>query len=199
MNEASAETASGQSRSERKSAILWIVGGVVAIAVLSVTATFVPAALKRLVIFHLVFGAACGYVLAWLAEELSLPLRGWMMPFVALLTVAGAVQMAHLSYRQFHAARQELARERSKDVAALKMMQSLAEQDEDLDLKAFAKRFSEKLEARKDQILDELTVIQGNAADIGGYYHAPADKVCAVMQPSETLNSILAEFAEAAE
>lgn len=76
---------------------------------------------------------------------------------------------------------------------------ALAEQDEDQDLKAFAKRFSEKLEARKDQILEELTVIQGNAADIGGYYHAPADKVCAVMQPSETLNSILAEFAEAAE
>ena len=160
MNEASAETASGQSRSERKSAILWIVGGVVAIAVLSVTATFVPAALKRLVIFHLVFGAACGYVLAWLAEELSLPLRGWMMPFVALLTVAGAVQMAHLSYRQFHAARQELARERSKDVAALKMMQSLAEQDEEfrreyeVELKKFDPDFPDYLAYRVSQLGD---------------------------------------------
>lgn len=75
---------------------------------------------------------------------------------------------------------------------------ALAEQDDDQDLKAFAAKFAEKLEADKDKILEELTVIQGKPADIGGYYHAPADKVCAVMQPSETLNKILTEFAEAA-
>ncbi|KXS53017.1 NADP-dependent isocitrate dehydrogenase [Marinobacter persicus] len=75
---------------------------------------------------------------------------------------------------------------------------ALAEQNDDQDLKAFAAKFSEKLEADKDKILEELTVIQGKPADIGGYYHAPADKVCAVMQPSETLNKILTEFAEAA-
>jgi isocitrate dehydrogenase len=75
---------------------------------------------------------------------------------------------------------------------------ALAEQNDDQDLKAFAAKFAEKLEADKDKILEELTVIQGNPADIGGYYHAPADKVCAVMQPSETLNKILVEFAEAA-
>jgi isocitrate dehydrogenase len=75
---------------------------------------------------------------------------------------------------------------------------ALAEQNDDQDLKAFAAKFAEKLEADKDKILEELTVIQGKPADIGGYYHAPADKVCAVMQPSETLNKILTEFAEAA-
>ncbi|MGO1232122.1 MAG: NADP-dependent isocitrate dehydrogenase [Marinobacter sp.] len=76
---------------------------------------------------------------------------------------------------------------------------ALAEQDDDQDLKAFAAKFSEKLEADKDKILEELIVIQGKPADIGGYYYADTDKVCAVMQPSETLNKILAEFAAAAE
>jgi len=76
---------------------------------------------------------------------------------------------------------------------------ALAEQDDDQDLKAFAAKFAEKLEADKDKILEELIVIQGKPADIGGYYYADTDKVCAVMQPSETLNKILAEFAAAAE
>jgi len=76
---------------------------------------------------------------------------------------------------------------------------ALAEQDDDQDLKAFAAKFAEKLEADKDKILEELVVVQGKPADIGGYYYADTDKVCAVMQPSETLNKILAEFAAAAE
>ena len=76
---------------------------------------------------------------------------------------------------------------------------ALADQDDDQDLKAFAAKFAEKLEADKDKILEELVVVQGKPADIGGYYYADTNKVCAVMQPSETLNKILAEFAAAAQ
>jgi isocitrate dehydrogenase len=71
--------------------------------------------------------------------------------------------------------------------------EELAKQDGDQDLKAFFKKLSKQLEKNKDKILEEMSVIQGNPADIGGYYHPPADKVCKIMQPSETFNSILAD------
>jgi len=71
--------------------------------------------------------------------------------------------------------------------------EELANQDKDKDLKAFFEKLSKKLEENKDQILEEMSVIQGHPADIGGYYHPPAEKVCKVMQPSETLNAILEE------
>ncbi|WP_372972357.1 NADP-dependent isocitrate dehydrogenase [Marinobacter sp.] len=71
--------------------------------------------------------------------------------------------------------------------------EELANQDKDRDLKAFFEKLSKKLEENKDQILEEMSVIQGHPADIGGYYHPPADKVCKIMQPSETLNAILEE------
>ncbi|WP_166268698.1 NADP-dependent isocitrate dehydrogenase [Marinobacter caseinilyticus] len=71
--------------------------------------------------------------------------------------------------------------------------EELAHQDEDQDLKAFFGKLSEELESHKDQVLEELSVIQGSPADIGGYYHPASEKVCEVMQPSKTLNRILAE------
>ena len=67
----------------------------------------------------------------------------------------------------------------------------LAKQDSDKELKEFFTKLSAQLEENKDKILEEMSVIQGHPADIGGYYHAPADKVKAVMQPSETLNRIM--------
>ncbi len=77
--------------------------------------------------------------------------------------------------------------------------EELAGQDEDKDLKAFAGKLSKQLEENKDRILEEMSVIQGSPADIGGYYHPPAEKVCKIMQPSDTLNRILEEArAEAA-
>jgi len=69
--------------------------------------------------------------------------------------------------------------------------EGLANQDSDKELKEFFVKMSGELEKNKDKILEELSVIQGHPADIGGYYHAPVDKVRAVMQPSETLNRIM--------
>lgn len=69
--------------------------------------------------------------------------------------------------------------------------EELANQDSDKELKEFFAKMSAQLEENKDKILEEMSVIQGNPTDLGGYYHAAADKVKAVMQPSETLNRIM--------
>ncbi|GFG68398.1 NADP-dependent isocitrate dehydrogenase [Mycolicibacter senuensis] len=69
--------------------------------------------------------------------------------------------------------------------------QELAAQTED---PALAKHFAEVadgLEKNQDVILDELTVVQGNAVDIGGYYAPDHDLTAAVMRPSPTLNAVI--------
>ncbi|TNE72070.1 MAG: NADP-dependent isocitrate dehydrogenase, partial [Gammaproteobacteria bacterium] len=71
--------------------------------------------------------------------------------------------------------------------------EELANQDDDQELKAFFAKLSAQLEENKDKILEEMTVVQGHPADLGGYYHAPMEKVSEVMQPSATLNKILAD------
>ncbi len=70
--------------------------------------------------------------------------------------------------------------------------EELANQDEDKDLKTFFGNLSEQLEANKDKILEEMSAIQGQPTDIGGYYHPATEKVCKIMQPSETFNKLLA-------
>ncbi|WP_166253093.1 NADP-dependent isocitrate dehydrogenase [Marinobacter salicampi] len=76
---------------------------------------------------------------------------------------------------------------------AMYWAQELADQTEDKDLQAYFKPLSEFLNKNRDKILEEMSVIQGHPADIGGYYHPDKEKVEAVMQPSETLNKALAE------
>jgi isocitrate dehydrogenase len=71
--------------------------------------------------------------------------------------------------------------------------EELAKQDEDAELKAFFSKLSQQLEENKDKILEEMTVVQGHPADIGGYYHPNEEKVNKVMRPSETFNRILNE------
>ncbi|WP_323753398.1 NADP-dependent isocitrate dehydrogenase [Marinobacter sp.] len=73
--------------------------------------------------------------------------------------------------------------------------EELSKQDDDKELKEFFAKLSEQLEANKDKILEEMTVVQGHPADIGGYYYAPAEKVSEVMRPSATFNKILEEAA----
>ena len=43
----------------------------------------------------------------------------------------------------------------------------------------------------EQKIVAELAQVQGNAADIGGYYAVDTAKVNAVMRPSATLNAAL--------
>ncbi|WP_206668292.1 NADP-dependent isocitrate dehydrogenase [Roseibium aquae] len=74
---------------------------------------------------------------------------------------------------------------------ALYWAQALAAQDEDADLKAQFTPVAKALAANEEKIVGELNGVQGSPADTGGYYHAPQDKVDAVMRPSATLNGII--------
>ncbi|MEU9794376.1 NADP-dependent isocitrate dehydrogenase [Streptomyces sparsogenes] len=75
---------------------------------------------------------------------------------------------------------------------ALYWAQELAKQTDDADLaKAFGP-LAEKLAAQEQTIVDELIAVQGEPADIGGYYQPDPAKAAAVMRPSATFNEALA-------
>ena len=71
--------------------------------------------------------------------------------------------------------------------------EALAAQDKDAELKAHFEPMARKLAENEEQILKELTQIQGREVDIGGYFHPDLDKVAKVMRPSETLNGIIGQ------
>lgn len=52
----------------------------------------------------------------------------------------------------------------------------------------------EDLSANRSKIVEEFKLCQGKPVDLGGYYLFDADKTRAAMNPSPTLNSILAKF-----
>jgi isocitrate dehydrogenase len=69
--------------------------------------------------------------------------------------------------------------------------QALARQDEDAGLKARFTPIAEALVANEAKISEELLSAQGNAMDVGGYYH-PDEALCAeAMRPSPTFNAII--------
>ncbi|WP_055695722.1 NADP-dependent isocitrate dehydrogenase, partial [Streptomyces prasinopilosus] len=72
--------------------------------------------------------------------------------------------------------------------------QELAGQTDDADLaKAFAP-LAETLAANEQKIVDELIAVQGEPAEIGGYYQPDPAKAAAVMRPSATWNEALASL-----
>ncbi|MGZ4601713.1 MAG: NADP-dependent isocitrate dehydrogenase [Oryzihumus sp.] len=75
---------------------------------------------------------------------------------------------------------------------ALFWAEELAKQTEDADLAAAFKALAETLRANEDTINEELLAVQGEPADIGGYYRPDDAKADAVMRPSKTLNDALA-------
>ena len=75
---------------------------------------------------------------------------------------------------------------------ALYWAQALAAQTEDKDLQAQFAPVANAMAENEATIVAELNAVQGKPVDIGGYYHADADKVSNVMRPSATLNAIIA-------
>ncbi|MEM7063985.1 MAG: NADP-dependent isocitrate dehydrogenase [Cyanobacteria bacterium P01_B01_bin.77] len=75
---------------------------------------------------------------------------------------------------------------------ALYWAQALAEQDQNLELKAKFAKLAQSLSENEAKIVDELNAAQGSPMDIGGYYLTDAEKTTQVMCPSETLNTALA-------
>ncbi|MED5372913.1 MAG: NADP-dependent isocitrate dehydrogenase [Myxococcota bacterium] len=85
----------------------------------------------------------------------------------------------------------ELDNRGSHFYVAMYWAQALAEQTQDAEL---AERFAPvaaELSKAEDAIVAELNAVQGQAMDIGGYYHPDPAKAAAAMRPSATLNAII--------
>ena len=78
---------------------------------------------------------------------------------------------------------------------ALYWAQALAAQTEDAELAATFAPIAAELSAHEQTIVDELLAVQGEPADIGGYYAPDAEKATAVMRPSPTFNAVIDAFA----
>jgi isocitrate dehydrogenase len=74
---------------------------------------------------------------------------------------------------------------------AMYWAQALAAQTDDAELAAHFKPLADQLAANEDRIVAELAAVQGQPADIGGYYMPDLAKLDAVMRPSSTFNAIL--------
>ncbi|PJE27231.1 Isocitrate dehydrogenase [NADP] [Pseudooceanicola marinus] len=69
--------------------------------------------------------------------------------------------------------------------------EALAAQSDDADLAGHFAPIAAQLAEKEAEITGELAAAQGQAVDLGGYYHGDFDKTAAVMRPSATLNAIL--------
>ncbi len=74
---------------------------------------------------------------------------------------------------------------------ALYWAQALGEQTEDAELAAKFAPLAKLLAEKETTIVAELAAVQGQPADIGGYYKPDMVKLTAVMRPSATLNAAL--------
>jgi isocitrate dehydrogenase len=77
---------------------------------------------------------------------------------------------------------------------AMYWAQALAAQAEDAELAARFAPLARQLTENEQAIVAELAAVQGQPADIGGYYMPDAAKLAAVMRPSATLNAALASM-----
>ena len=77
---------------------------------------------------------------------------------------------------------------------ALYWAQELAKQTDDPELAAVFAPLAEALTEKESTVVEELVAVQGQPADIGGYYLPDPEKASAVMRPSATFNEALAAF-----
>jgi isocitrate dehydrogenase len=75
---------------------------------------------------------------------------------------------------------------------ALYWAQELAAQSADAELAAAFAPLAERLAADEEAITAELLAVQGQMADLGGYYAPDTVKATEVMRPSQTFNAALA-------
>ncbi|MFE2144521.1 NADP-dependent isocitrate dehydrogenase [Streptomyces sp. NPDC059456] len=78
---------------------------------------------------------------------------------------------------------------------ALYWAQELAKQTDDAALAGAFEALAKTLGEQEETIVGELIAVQGNPADIGGYYQPDAAKAAAVMRPSATFNQAIASLA----
>ncbi|MBF0369844.1 MAG: NADP-dependent isocitrate dehydrogenase [Magnetococcales bacterium] len=69
--------------------------------------------------------------------------------------------------------------------------EALANQDDDANLKSHFAPIAEQMISNEEKIMAEINGTQGQAMDVGGYFHPDPAKVAVAMRPSQTLNSII--------
>ncbi|MBF0421555.1 MAG: NADP-dependent isocitrate dehydrogenase [Magnetococcales bacterium] len=74
---------------------------------------------------------------------------------------------------------------------ALYWAQALAEQNDNDTIKQCFIPIHAQLLQKQADIIAELNATQGQAIDLGGYYHCPPEKMAAAMRPSRTFNAII--------
>ncbi|MEM7345135.1 MAG: NADP-dependent isocitrate dehydrogenase [Chloroflexota bacterium] len=77
---------------------------------------------------------------------------------------------------------------------ALYWAQALAEQSEDTALQARFTALAQALSEQEATIIEELNAAQGQAMDVGGYYHPDQALAAQAMRPSATFNAALDKF-----
>jgi isocitrate dehydrogenase len=74
---------------------------------------------------------------------------------------------------------------------AMYWAKAVAAQIEDIELAAKFVKLTKVLTDNEAKILAELSAVQGQATEPGGYYHPDPEKVKEIMRPSATLNAAL--------
>jgi isocitrate dehydrogenase len=85
----------------------------------------------------------------------------------------------------------ELDNRGSQFYLAMYWAQELAAQTDDPELAERFAPLAKALTDNEDVIVAELTEVQGEAVDIGGYYAPDSEMTAAVMRPSKTFNAAL--------
>lgn len=85
----------------------------------------------------------------------------------------------------------ELDNRGSQFYLAMYWAQELAAQTDDQQLAEHFASLADVLTKNEDVIVRELTEVQGEPVDIGGYYAPDSDMTTAVMRPSKTFNAAL--------
>jgi isocitrate dehydrogenase len=71
--------------------------------------------------------------------------------------------------------------------------EALSQQNKNAEMKERFAKIYQELKANENNIVDDLTSVQGKPADIGGYYLPDDKKAEEVMRPSKTFNKIIDE------
>jgi isocitrate dehydrogenase len=90
----------------------------------------------------------------------------------------------------------ELDNRGSQFYLAMYWAEALAAQKEDGDLALKFAGLAKTLAENEGKVVAELKAVQGKPVDIGGYYLPDAEKLKAIMRPSETFNAALKAFAK---
>ncbi len=77
---------------------------------------------------------------------------------------------------------------------ALYWARELADQTDDPELAARFTPLAQRLADAESTIVSELAAVQGEAVDVGGYFHPDPERVASAMRPSATFNDALASL-----